>query len=127
MLTAHPAPGRTFDFWYFKETGEYLDYTNPINFMVMAEHTLTAHFSEVAPPPEEFTLVVFSEPSIYGRVTREPSKATYSYGELVKLTAIPYSGRAFNAWEYDGEWLPELSNPFNTAMTRDHTVTAHFR
>jgi len=43
QVTAHPVPGRSFDYWTL-ETGEFLDTANPINFMVMASHTLTAHF-----------------------------------------------------------------------------------
>jgi len=41
VLTAHPIPGRTFDYWDCD--GEWVP-GNPINFMVMASHTLTAHF-----------------------------------------------------------------------------------
>ncbi|MBA7667987.1 hypothetical protein ES703_76089 [subsurface metagenome] len=43
QVTAEGRLGRDFDYWTL-ETGEYLDTANPINFMVMASHTLTAHF-----------------------------------------------------------------------------------
>lgn len=41
-LTAHPVPGRTFDYWTVN--GEWLGYSNPINFMVTGNYTVTAHF-----------------------------------------------------------------------------------
>ncbi|MBA7646978.1 hypothetical protein ES703_54746 [subsurface metagenome] len=43
VVTANPVPGRSFDHWTL-ETGEYMGTSNPIRFMVMASHTLTAHF-----------------------------------------------------------------------------------
>ncbi|MBA7652329.1 hypothetical protein ES703_60159 [subsurface metagenome] len=43
QVTAHPAPGRSFDYWTL-ETGEYFGSVSPMNFMVTASHTITAHF-----------------------------------------------------------------------------------
>jgi len=52
----------------------------------------------VGAPPAEYTLEVTIEPPATGYVTKSPSKATYSAGEVVTLTAYPYSGYEFDHW-----------------------------
>jgi len=79
---------------------------------------------EVEPPPG-YTLIVWSLPLGAGWVTKEPDKATYSYGEMVKLTAHNAPGYRFSYWDVDGEWLSSYS-PINYMVLADHTVTAHF-
>lgn len=82
---------------------------------------------EVPPaPPGEYILTVRVEPSGAGRVTKEPDKTRYSYGEIVKLTAYPYSGYVFWYWDCDGEVL-DTTNPINFMVMADHTLTAYFR
>ena len=43
-LTANPFVGSSFSYWYLKETNEWLDSSNPINFMVLANHVVVAKF-----------------------------------------------------------------------------------
>jgi len=73
----------------------------------------------------EFHLITVASPSYRGKVVRFPDKATYSLGEVVKLTATPSPGNRFTYWDVDGEWL-DTRNPINFAVFADHTVTAHF-
>ncbi|GAJ24140.1 unnamed protein product, partial [marine sediment metagenome] len=76
-------------------------------------------------PPAEFRLTTKAEPIGAGRVFKEPNKTRYAYGEIVKLTADPYSGHRFTYWDVDGEYLDYI-NPINFIVLADHTVTAHF-
>lgn len=82
---------------------------------------------EAAPPEEQYTLELASEPFIGGNIIDEPDKPYYSYGEIVKLTADPFSllGYRFSHWTFDGEWMG-TSNPINLMMTRSGRVTAYF-
>ncbi len=78
-----------------------------------------------------YTLTTRVSPSGAGWVTKEPDKATYSYGEIVKLTATPAPGYTFYYWDCDGEML-RLKNmrlagsSINFMVLASHTVTAHF-
>ncbi len=128
-VTAHPSSGYTFESW----SGEMRD-TSAITAPVypMTEHRrITAHFEAVAPPPPpppppgEFTLSVRVRPLAGGWVTKEPDKARYSYGEIVKLTARNAPGYRFDYWDVDGEWL-DTANSINFMVMASHTLTAHF-
>ncbi len=79
------------------------------------------------PPEEQYTLELASEPFIGGNIIDEPDKPYYSYGEIVKLTADPFSwlGYRFSHWTFDGEWMG-TANPINLMMTRSGRVTAYF-
>ncbi len=72
-----------------------------------------------------FTLTVASSPSGTGSVKKEPDKASYSSGEIVKLTATPASGYKFSYWDCDGESMG-TTNPINFMVLASHKVTAHF-
>ncbi|KKM85349.1 hypothetical protein LCGC14_1289900 [marine sediment metagenome] len=83
----------------------------------------------VAAAPAEYTLGVAIEPPGYGRVTKSPSKAKYSAGEVVTLTATPYSGYEFDHW---GGWPPypgvgSTSPSIQITMTDNWWVVAAFR
>ncbi len=77
----------------------------------------------------EYTLEVTIEPPGAGYVTKSPSKATYSAGEKVTLTAHPYSGYEFDHW---GGWPPypgvgSTSPTIQITMDADWWVVAAFR
>ena len=79
--------------------------------------------------PAEYTLEVTVEPPATGYVTKSPSKATYSAGEVVTLTAHPYSGYEFDHW---GGWPPypgvgSTSPSIQITMDADWWVVAAFR
>ena len=63
----------------------------------MVEEVANIVVSTVA-PPAQYTLEVSITPSGAGYVTISPSKADYSPGEVVTLTAHPYSGYEFEYW-----------------------------
>jgi len=80
-------------------------------------------------PPEEYTLEVTVEPPATGYVTKSPSKARYSAGEVVTLTAHPYSGYEFDHW---GGWPPypgvgSTSPTIQITMDANWWVVAAFR
>jgi len=75
------------------------------------------------------TLEVTVEPLATGYVTKSPSKAIYTAGEVVTLTATPYSGYEFDHW---GGWPPYLgmgstSPSIQITMSADWWVVAAFR
>ena len=83
----------------------------------------------VGAPPAEYTLEVTIEPPATGYVTKSPSKATYSAGEVVTLTAYPYSGYEFDHW---GGWPPypgvgSTSRSIQITMDANWWVVAAFR
>ena len=87
---------------------------------------------EVPAPPAEYTLVIRVSPMAAGHVWKDPDKATYSYGEVVTLTArpVPQIGvpveYSFDHWTADGEWAG-TSNPLRYMVVGDYVITAHFR
>ena len=58
-----------------------------------------------------------------GSVTKNPDQATYSYNDIVQLTANADPGWTFDHWEGD---LTGSTNPDNITMTDNMTVTAVF-
>ena len=78
--------------------------------------------------PAQYTLEVTIEPPGAGYVVISPRKATYSAGEVVTLTASPYSGYEFDHW---GGWPPypgvgSTSRSIQITMNTDWWVVAAF-
>ncbi|MFA5102304.1 MAG: cohesin domain-containing protein [Candidatus Thermoplasmatota archaeon] len=69
----------------------------------------------------EFTLTVTLDGS--GSVTKNPNYATYPYGTVVQLTAVPTTGWVFTSWSGN---LSGSTNPASITMTGNKSVTAHF-
>ncbi|MBN1280953.1 MAG: hypothetical protein JXA00_04820 [Candidatus Thermoplasmatota archaeon] len=69
----------------------------------------------------EFTLTVSTDGS--GSVTKNPDQATYPYGTVVQLTAIPDEGWMFSTWTGDASGS---NNPISITMTSNKSVVAHF-
>jgi hypothetical protein len=78
--------------------------------------SVTAHFTQ-----NQYTLTVTIDGS--GSVTKNPDQATYSYGQVVTLTAVANSGWAFSYWSGD---LSGSQNPKTITMNGNKAVTAHF-
>lgn len=97
----------------------------------LASQKITIEITEVpiTPPPGEFWLEVLPDIEDYeifgGWATKEPDKAKYTFGEIVKLTAYPVYGWRFTYWDVDGQFL-DSNNPINFMVTADQVVTAHF-
>jgi Divergent InlB B-repeat domain/Cohesin domain len=69
----------------------------------------------------EFTLGVTVSGS--GSVTKSPNQATYAYGTVVTLTAVPGGGWTFTSWSGD---LTGSQNPKTITMNGNRAVTALF-
>jgi uncharacterized repeat protein (TIGR02543 family) len=78
--------------------------------------SVTAHFTQ-----NQYSLTITIDGS--GSVTKNPNKTTYTYGEVVTLTAIASSGWVFSSWTGD---LTGSQNPKTITMNGNKAVTAHF-
>ena len=67
-----------------------------------------------------YTLTVVSA---NGTVTRSPDKASYTYNEVVQLTATPAVGYSFANWSGDASGS---TNPVSVTMDGNKNVTANF-
>jgi hypothetical protein len=90
--------------------------TNPASLTMTQNKSVTAHFTA-----NQYTLTVTINGS--GSVTKNPNQATYSYGDVVTLTAVPDSGWAFSHWTGD---LTGDENPTTITMNANKAVTAYF-
>jgi uncharacterized repeat protein (TIGR02543 family) len=68
-----------------------------------------------------YTLTITIQGS--GTVTKVPDQTTYTYGQVVNLTANPATGWVFNHWDGD---LTGNTNPTTITMTGNKAVTANF-
>ncbi len=119
-VTAIPDSGYNFNHWMLDGV-EYT--TNPINVLMDTNHSLTAYFSEEAPPPPETYKLTVS--STIGGTTNPPSGVhEYDVGTTVTVTATPENGYYFNHWELDS--AAKTENPINIVMDKDHTLLAVF-
>jgi hypothetical protein len=111
-LTANANSGWMFSNW----SGDLSGGTNPKTITINGNKSVTATFSVV-----EYTLSVNA--STGGSVTKNPSKATYHYGEVVTLTANANSGWNFLGWSGD---LTGSQNPKTITMNGNKSVLATF-
>ncbi|MBN1993442.1 MAG: DUF11 domain-containing protein [Anaerolineae bacterium] len=111
-LTASAEPGWTFTTW----SGDLSGSANPINTTMTANKEVTATFTQA-----EYTL----QTVVVGRgwILTSPAKSTYSYGEVVTLTAFADFGWTFNGWDGD---LSGSAISDTLTMTGNKVVTATF-
>ena len=111
-LTATADPGWTFTGW----SGDLTGYTNPATLSMDADKTVTATFTQ-----NQYTLIVNVDSG--GSVMRNPDEATYVYGDIVELTAVPQDGFIFESWGGDAS-----GTDLTTTITIDDNkaVTAIF-
>ena len=84
---------------------------------VDSDHNITAIFA-----PNEVTLTIIIVGP--GHVNISPNKISYSYGEVVELTAIPNNRNfKFDSWSGD---LTGTTNPATIVMDGDKTITVTF-
>jgi len=98
--------------------GANLGSTNPVDFTITGQHTITAYFK-----PAQYTLTVTASPADKGSVTKSPNKATYDFNEAVTLTATPANGWVFAGWTGD---LTGTTNPATVNVTKNMAITATF-
>jgi len=58
-----------------------------------------------------------------GSVTKNPEQASYNYGDVVELTAVPVDGWSFSSWSGS---LSGSASPSSLTVTGDMSVTATF-
>ena len=110
-LLATANPGYTFSGW----SGSYTGNTNPVEIAVSDNMVINASFTQ-----DEYTLAVTAN---NGSVILDPNKPTYTYGEVVSLTAEPATGFEFTGWAGD---LNSTDNPASITMDSSKIVTANF-
>jgi len=111
-LTAIPDNGWMFSHW----SGDLSGGNNPENIIINDNKTVTAHFSI-----NEYILsiIVYGE----GNVIKYPDYATYPYGTIVELTAVPNTGWGFDHWSGD---ITGNENPKEILINGHKIVYAHF-
>lgn len=110
-LIATPSPGFVFASW----SGDAIGTNNTIDVSMTANKNVTANFTSVA-----YTLDVTA---VNGSVVKNPSKATYTFGDVVQLTATPNLGYTFTSWSGDASGTV---NPYPLTMNDNKNVTALF-
>jgi hypothetical protein len=111
-LTAAPSAGWSFSAWSGNLTGS----ANPADLTITGNMAVTATFRK-----NVYTLTIIVVGS--GKVSRNPNKASYSYGDKVVLTALPHKNWVFSGWSGD---LSGITNPQTLIMTGNKTVTVTF-
>ena len=112
QLAAYPAIGWSFDHW----SGDASGTSSAISVMIDGNKSMTAYFTE-----DYYTLAIVVQGS--GNVTLDPDQTTYTYGQIVTLTANPAAGWSYSHWSGD---LNGSSNPAVIVMTGDKTVIVNF-
>jgi hypothetical protein len=112
QLTATADSGWVFSSWSGNISGS----TNPTSITMNCNKSVTAHFVQ-----NQYTLTVTINGS--GSVTRNPDQPTYTYGQVVTLTAVANTGWAFSSWSGD---LSGSQNPKTITMNGNKAVTALF-
>jgi len=111
-LTAVPEVGWSFDHWSGDATGT----ANPVSITIVGNTAVTAHFTQ-----NQYILTISTDGS--GSVAKDPDQNTYTYGQVVGLTAVPGQGWSFEHWSGDATGS---DNPIEITMDGDKAVTAHF-
>ena len=100
-LTATPVTGWAFTVW----SGDLTGGANPATFTLDGNKIITATFAQNM---HALTTHIVGS----GSVTRNPDQATYSFGTVVTLTAVPAPGWSFSAWSgaLSGNTNPEIDH-----------------
>jgi uncharacterized repeat protein (TIGR02543 family) len=115
-LTPVPNAGYAFSSWTGANSGDIINTGGIYTIVMNGNRTVTANFTLIP-----YTLTV--NISGNGTVSKIPDQATYTYGNVVALTATPDPGWVFSGWSGD---LVSVNNPENITMNGNRTVTATF-
>jgi uncharacterized repeat protein (TIGR02543 family) len=102
-----------------------------ISFEMTGDLTLTANFTETAPPtpptpPAGTTYTLALSSTAGGSTAPVPGTTTHASGATVIVTATPYTGYAFSGWTGTGAPADPTVNPAAVIMTGDLTLVANF-
>lgn len=115
-LTATPAANYVFVSW----TGGVTNTTSSTTTVSMdSNKTITANFKSTL--PAAYVLTTTASPTNGGTIVINPSKSTYTEGELVTLTATPVTGYVFTGWSNES-----TAATITIAMNSDVSLTALF-
>jgi uncharacterized repeat protein (TIGR02543 family) len=110
-LQAVPNAGYNFSGW----SGDASGTSSTVTVTMNANKSVTARFTA-----NTYTLTVAAT---NGSVTKNPDKASYSYGETVTLRAVPDTGYSFSGWSGDASGT---SSTITITMNTNKSVTATF-
>lgn len=110
-LTAIANAGYSFGSWTGSATGT----TNPVTITMNGNKTVTANFTQ-----NTYTLSVTAA---NGTVAKLPNTATYTYGQVVTLTATPNAGYSFASWTGS---TTGTTSPVTVTIDGNKAVTANF-
>jgi len=113
QLTAIADTGSMFTSW----GGNLSRSTNPTTITMNGNKSVTAYFTQ-----NQYVLTMTTEGS--GSVTKNPNQVSYSYGQVVTVTAVSGVGYQFNSWSGD---LTGIENPKTITMNGNKAITAHFQ
>ncbi|MFH1242577.1 MAG: Ig-like domain-containing protein, partial [Pseudomonadota bacterium] len=94
-----------------------------VSITMSTNKSVTATFTELAPPVSTFTLTVASDPINGGSVTRMPNQSSFDPGDQVTLDSIANPGYAFAFWSGDASGSQK---PILITMDRSKYVLGHF-
>ena len=112
-IWANASVGSTFNGF----TGSLTGTTTPQTLVMNGNKAVDAQFTLQG----GYTLTITIQGS--GTVTKVPDQTTYTYGQVVNLTADPASGWGFDHWGGD---LSGSTNPTSITMNGNRAVTANF-
>ena len=112
-IWANASTGSTFNGF----TGSLTGTTTPQTLVMNENKAVNAQFTLQS----GYTLTITIQGS--GTVTKVPDLPSYTYGQVVNLTANPAAGWVFNHWGGD---LSGSTNPTTITMTANKAVTANF-
>ena len=118
-LTATPASGYEFAGWYIGN--ELVSGQNEWIFTLDAPlTTIEARFSQIS-----YDVVVSVDPSEAGRVEGD-GNGKYTYGDVLRLTAIPVKYYEFVGWTVNGQDAGGIEPTLELTVTENAIVVAHF-
>lgn len=110
VLTAVPDPGWSFGGWDGGQTG------NPVPVKIQGDTTVPVTFTQ-----DQYTINLVADGP--GAVQIAPEQASYVYGDVVTLTAVPDAGNYFSGWHGD---LSSTANPRELEVQGNMTVVGLF-
>jgi uncharacterized repeat protein (TIGR02543 family) len=96
-------------------SGDLTGTANPATLVMNSNKSVTANFAA-----NLYTLTINAT---NGSVTKTPDAASYSYGQVVTLQAVPNPGYSFSGWSGDASGT---STTTTVTMTANRSVTANF-
>lgn len=127
-LVGHPAPGNFLAYWGVESGGSITPVStfNPSEWAVNipADYLPVAAFTVI--PAGQVLLEVKLEGR--GNVRANPSRNTFTPGQLVDLTAVPATGEVFHSWKWTsaGQNFTKTNTVLRVSVTTNTTVTARF-